>query len=38
MVIDVENLDEAIAVAGRAPLARVGTIEVRPLREGPPTR
>jgi hypothetical protein len=37
MLIDVENLDEAIAFAARGPLARVGTIEVRPLREGPPT-
>ena len=37
MLIDVENLDEAIAFAARGPLARVGTIEVRPVREGPPT-
>jgi hypothetical protein len=37
MLIDVANLDEAIAIAGRAPLARVATIEVRPVREGPPT-
>jgi len=37
MLIDVENLDAAIAAAARAPLARVGTIEVRPVREGPPT-
>jgi len=37
MLIDVDNLDEAIAVTGRAPLARVGSIEVRPVREGPPT-
>jgi hypothetical protein len=37
MLIDVENLDEAIAVADRSPLARVGTIEVRPVREGPPS-
>jgi len=36
MLIDVENLDEAIAFAARGPLARVGTIEVRPVREGPP--
>jgi hypothetical protein len=36
MLIDVENLDEAIAIAARGPLARVGTIEVRPVREGPP--
>jgi hypothetical protein len=38
MLIDVENLDQAIAFAARAPLARVGTIEVRPVREGPPTQ
>ena len=37
MLIDVANLDEAIAFAERAPLARVATIEVRPVREGPPT-
>jgi hypothetical protein len=37
MLIDVENLDAAIAIAARGPLARVGTIEVRPGREGPPT-
>ncbi len=36
MLIDVDNLDEAIAFAARGPLARVGTIEVRPVREGPP--
>jgi hypothetical protein len=37
MLIDVDNLDEAIAFATQAPLARVATIEVRPVREGPPT-
>ncbi len=37
MLIDVKNLDEAIAFAARGPLARVGTVEVRPVREGPPT-
>jgi hypothetical protein len=36
MLIDVDNLDDAIAFAARGPLARVGTIEVRPVREGPP--
>jgi hypothetical protein len=36
MLIDVANLDEAIAIAGRAPMASVGSIEVRPVREGPP--
>jgi hypothetical protein len=37
MLIEVEDLDAAIAVATRAPLARVATVEVRPVREGPPT-
>jgi hypothetical protein len=36
MLIEAENLDQAIAFAERAPLARIGSIEVRPLREGPP--
>ncbi len=37
MLVDVTDLDEAIAVAARIPLARTSTIEVRPVREGPPT-
>lgn len=32
-VIEAKDLDEAIAVAAGIPLATVGTIEVRPLRE-----
>ena len=36
MIVDVDDLDQAIAIAGRAPLARVGTVEIRPVREGPP--
>ena len=36
MLIDVKDLDEAIAIAGRIPLARTSTVEVRPVREGPP--
>ena len=32
-LIDVENLDEAIAVAARIPGARRGTAEIRPLRD-----
>lgn len=36
MIIDVKDLDEAIAIAGRIPLARTSTVEVRPVREGPP--
>ena len=35
-VVDVKDLDEAIASAARMPGARVGTIEVRPLPEMPP--
>lgn len=30
-IIDVANLDEAIAIAGRLPPARKGTVEIRPL-------
>ena len=37
MLIDVTDRDEAIAIAARGAVARVGTIEIRPLREGPPT-
>jgi hypothetical protein len=32
-LIDVKDLDEAIAVAGRVPGARIGTVEIRPVRE-----
>lgn len=32
-LVDVENLDEAIAIAGRIPGARVGTVEIRPVHE-----
>ena len=37
MLIDVADLDEALAIAARGPVASVGTVEVRPVREGPPT-
>jgi hypothetical protein len=37
MLIDVKDLDAAIAVAARIPLARTSTVEVRPVREGEPT-
>jgi hypothetical protein len=37
MLIEVKDLDEAIAIAGRLPLARTSTIEIRPVREGMPT-
>jgi hypothetical protein len=36
MLVDVKDLDEAISIAGRIPLARTSTIEVRPVREGEP--
>jgi hypothetical protein len=36
MIIEVADLDEAIAIAGRIPLARTSTVEIRPVREGPP--
>jgi len=32
-LIDVPNLDEAIAVAGRIPAAAKGTVEIRPIFE-----
>src|SRR5215510_7821550 len=37
MLIEVTERDEAIAIAARGAVARVGTIEIRPVREGPPT-
>ena len=37
MLIDVKDLDEAIAIAARIPLARTSTVEIRPVREGQPT-
>jgi len=37
MLIDVKNLDDAIAIAARIPLARTSTVEIRPVREGQPT-
>ncbi len=32
-LVDAENLDEAIAIADRIPMARRGTVEVRPVAE-----
>jgi hypothetical protein len=32
-LIEAKHLDEALAVAGRVPGARIGTVEVRPVRE-----
>jgi hypothetical protein len=34
-LIDAKNLDEAIAIAAQIPLARKGTVEVRPVMEIP---
>ena len=34
-LIDAENLDAAIAVAARVPMARKGTVEVRPVIDMP---
>jgi hypothetical protein len=34
-LIEAKNLDEAIALAGRIPMARKGTVEVRPVIEIP---
>jgi hypothetical protein len=34
-LIDAANLDEALAVAARIPMARKGTVEVRPVIEIP---
>lgn len=34
-LIEAKNVDEAVAVAARIPLARVGTVEVRPIVEIP---
>jgi hypothetical protein len=36
-IVEAEDLDEALAIAVRHPLLRAGlSIEVRPIREGPP--
>ena len=32
-MVDVQNLDEAIDIAGRIPGGRVGTVEIRPVLE-----
>jgi hypothetical protein len=37
MIIDVKDLDEALGIAARVPLARTSTVEVRPVRDGEPT-
>jgi len=33
LLIEARNLDEAIAIAARAPDARLGSVEIRPVRE-----
>jgi hypothetical protein len=35
-ILELESLDEAIAVAGRLPPAKKGTVEIRPIVEIPP--
>lgn len=37
MLVDVKDLDEAIGIAGRIPLARMSTVEIRPVRDGDPS-
>lgn len=34
-LVNAENLDEAIGIAGQIPAARVGTVEIRPVLELP---
>lgn len=34
-LIEADNLDEAINIAGRIPSARLGTVEIRPVKEIP---
>jgi len=35
LMVDAKDLDEAIAIAVQHPIAQLGTIEIRPLREIP---
>ena len=35
-LLEADNLDEALQLASRIPLARLGSIEVRPVRDLPP--
>lgn len=37
MLVEARDRDAAIAIATRVPGARMGTVEVRAVREGPPT-
>jgi hypothetical protein len=34
-VVDVEDLDRAIEIAARIPAARHGSVEIRPIADGP---
>ena len=34
-LVDTKNLDEAIGIAARIPMARKGTVEIRPVLEIP---
>jgi hypothetical protein len=38
LVVDCADLDEAIEIASRCPMAQVGTVEIRPLKQPPGTR
>ena len=33
LLVEARDLDDAIAIAGRAPEARLGSVEIRPVRE-----
>ena len=37
MIVDVKDLDEAVEIAARVPLARSSTVEIRPVRDGAPS-
>jgi hypothetical protein len=36
ILINARDLNDAIQVASKTPVARLGSVEVRPIREGPP--
>jgi hypothetical protein len=37
ILVDVKDLDEALAIAARSPLAAAGAVEIRPVRDGRPS-
>jgi hypothetical protein len=37
MIVDVKDMNEAIEIAARLPLARSSTVEIRAVRDGAPT-